>query len=78
VHHVLCVAQAPSEGPARGVVVEASNTKAGPQVALIVRSGRLRVGDIVVVGTEYGKVRAERLCQIQLDLTETQSYKYKN
>lgn len=48
--------QAPAEGPAQGVVVEASNTKAGPQVALIVRSGRLRVGDTIVVGTEYGKV----------------------
>uniref|UniRef100_A0A7S3QQL7 Tr-type G domain-containing protein n=2 Tax=Dunaliella tertiolecta TaxID=3047 RepID=A0A7S3QQL7_DUNTE len=52
--------QADAEGPAQGVVVEASNSKAGPQVALIVRSGRLRVGDTIVVGTEYGKVRALR------------------
>lgn len=27
------------------------------QVALVVRSGRLRVGDPIVVGTEYGRVR---------------------
>jgi translation initiation factor IF-2 len=38
------------------VVVEATSSKAGPQVALIVRSGRLKVGDSIVVGTEYGKV----------------------
>jgi len=33
-------------------------TAAGPQAAVIVRSGRLRVGDPIVVGTEHGKVRA--------------------
>ncbi len=45
-------------GAARAVVVEATQGRSGPQVTVVVRDGRLKVGDAVVVGTEFGKVRA--------------------
>lgn len=48
---------APGEGPATATVVETSMGRSGPQATVIVRRGRLRVGDVVLVGTEYGKVR---------------------
>ncbi len=42
-----------------GVVVEAQLDKGrGPVATVLVKSGTLRVGDIVVLGTEWGKVRA--------------------
>lgn len=51
---------APADGPATATVVEASMGQSGPQATVIVRSGRLRVGDPILVGTEYGKVREGR------------------
>ncbi len=45
--------------PARGVVVEARIDKGRGAVAtLLVQSGSLKLGDIVLAGTEYGRVRA--------------------
>lgn len=46
---------------AQGTVLEAKLTKSqGPVSTLLVQNGRLSVGDIVVVGPYYGKVRAMR------------------
>ena len=51
--------KASREGAARGVVVEASLDKGrGPVATLLVQSGTLRKGDIVLSGKEYGRVRA--------------------
>ena len=45
--------------PAEGRVVEAELDKGrGPVATVLVRRGTLRVGDIFVVGSEWGKVRA--------------------
>ena len=45
--------------PATGVVVEARIDKGiGPVATVIVRDGTLRAGDAVVVGAEWGRVRA--------------------
>ena len=45
--------------PASGVVIESKIEKGkGPVITLLVDSGTIRVGDIIVVGTENGKVRA--------------------
>ncbi len=50
--------KAPPEGPARGVVVEATVDKGrGPVATVLVQSGRLKHGDVVLCGTEYGRVR---------------------
>jgi len=47
------------EGPASGVVVESSLEKGRGAVAtVLVHQGRLSVGDAVLVGQEYGRVRA--------------------
>ena len=44
---------------ASGVVIESKIEKGkGPVITLLVDSGTIRVGDIIVVGTENGKVRA--------------------
>ncbi|BEU87555.1 translation initiation factor IF-2 [Selenomonas sp. TAMA-11512] len=44
---------------ARGVVIEAQLDKGrGPVASILVQSGTLRVGDSVVAGTTFGKVRA--------------------
>jgi translation initiation factor IF-2 len=46
-------------GPARGVVLEAHLDKGrGPVATVLVRSGELKVGDAVVAGAAWGKVRA--------------------
>lgn len=43
---------------ARGTVIEASLDKGrGPVATLIVETGTLRIGDVIVVGNTYGKVR---------------------
>jgi len=43
----------------RGTVIEAELDKGkGPVATLLIQDGTLRVGDIVVAGTTYGKVRA--------------------
>ena len=45
--------------PAEGVVIEAKlETGRGPVGTVLVQRGTLRVGDIVVAGTSWGKVRA--------------------
>ncbi|MGL5081009.1 MAG: translation initiation factor IF-2 [Microcoleaceae cyanobacterium] len=44
---------------ARGTVIEANLDKArGPVATLLVQNGTLRVGDVIVAGPVYGKVRA--------------------
>ncbi|MBK1691459.1 translation initiation factor IF-2 [Ectothiorhodospira mobilis] len=51
--------QAPREGPARGVVVESQLDKGrGPVATVLVQSGTLQKGDVVLSGQEYGRVRA--------------------
>ncbi|KAF6248325.1 P-loop containing nucleoside triphosphate hydrolase protein [Scenedesmus sp. NREL 46B-D3] len=51
--------KAPLDVPATGVVVEAQVAKGlGPIATVILRSGTLRLGDPIVVGTEHGRVRA--------------------
>jgi len=46
-------------GPAAGVVIEAEMDKSrGPLATVLVNSGTLKVGDTVVVGTTWGRVRA--------------------
>ena len=45
--------------PAEGAVIESRLTKgSGPVATVIIRKGTLRVGDIVIAGPYYGKVRA--------------------
>ncbi len=51
--------KAPKDGPARGAIVESSLDKGrGPVATVLVQSGTLRRGDIIVSGGEYGRVRA--------------------
>jgi translation initiation factor IF-2 len=51
--------QANPNRPAKGTVIEAHLDKArGPVATLLVQNGTLRVGDILVVGSAFGKVRA--------------------
>ena len=47
-----------AEGPAQGIVIESSLEKGRGAVAtLLVRSGTLRQGDMIIAGEEYGRVR---------------------
>lgn len=49
---------APTEGAARGTVVESSLDKGlGPVATVLVQSGTLRKGDILLCGTQFGRVR---------------------
>ena len=51
--------KAPITGPARGAIVESSLDKGrGPVATVLVQSGTLKRGDIIVSGGEYGRVRA--------------------
>ncbi|MBT8138029.1 MAG: translation initiation factor IF-2 [Gammaproteobacteria bacterium] len=51
--------KAPSDGAANGVVLESSLEKGRGAVAtLLVSSGKLSQGDAILVGQEYGRVRA--------------------
>tara|TARA_B100001105_G_scaffold250900_1_gene239891 strand:- start:2847 stop:4157 length:1311 start_codon:yes stop_codon:yes gene_type:complete len=50
---------APAEGMAAGVVIESRLDKGrGPVASILVQSGTLNQGDIVLCGLEYGRVRA--------------------
>ncbi len=50
---------APNEGPARGVVVESRLDKGrGPVATVLVQGGELNQGDNILVGQQYGRVRA--------------------
>ena len=51
--------KATKEGPARGVVVESTLDKGrGVMATLLVQSGTLSKGDIILAGNEFGKVRS--------------------
>ncbi len=51
--------KATPEGPAQGVVVEATLEKGrGPVATVLVQGGTLKRGDIMVCGKEFGRVRA--------------------
>lgn len=51
--------KAPVDAPAKGIIVEASLDKGRGTVAtLLVQSGTLRKGDMLLAGTAFGKVRA--------------------
>ncbi|MCF7979927.1 MAG: translation initiation factor IF-2 [Chromatiaceae bacterium] len=51
--------KAPIDGPAHGTIVESSLEKGRGTVAtVLVQSGTLRTGDMIVSGAEYGRVRA--------------------
>ena len=51
--------KATKEGPARGVVVESTLDKGrGVMATLLVQSGTLSKGDIILAGDEFGKVRS--------------------
>jgi translation initiation factor IF-2 len=50
---------APKSGPASGLVVEARLDKGrGPVATVLVQRGMLQKGDVILVGREYGRVRA--------------------
>ena len=51
--------QAAADGPAKGIVIEARLDKGkGPVATLLVQSGTLRRGDMVLAGQAFGRVRA--------------------
>jgi translation initiation factor IF-2 len=51
--------KAPAEAPAKGLVIEAKLDKGrGPVATVLVQSGTLKRGDIVLAGGTYGRVRA--------------------
>ena len=51
--------KAPNDVPAQGVVIESRLDKGrGPVASLLVQSGTLRSGDIVLAGLNFGRVRA--------------------
>lgn len=50
--------KAVEEGPARGLVIESSLEKGRGAVAtLLVQSGTLNLGDMIIAGEEYGRIR---------------------
>lgn len=51
--------KAPTDGTAKGVVIESRLDKGrGPVATILVQSGTLRKGDILLAGLQYGRVRA--------------------
>ena len=55
----LLEVSAPVEGNCRGVVIESRLDKGrGPVATILVQSGSLKKGDIIVAGSEFGRVRA--------------------
>jgi translation initiation factor IF-2 len=50
---------APIDAPAKGLVIEAQLDKGrGPVATVLVQSGTLKKGDVVLAGSSYGRVRA--------------------
>lgn len=50
---------AAAEGPARGIVIESRVDRGrGPVTSVLVQEGRLRIGDIMLVGANFGRNRA--------------------
>ncbi|UUX94783.1 translation initiation factor IF-2 [Aquabacterium sp. J223] len=50
---------APKDAPAKGLVIEARLDKGrGPVATVLVQSGTLKKGDVVLAGSSYGRVRA--------------------
>jgi translation initiation factor IF-2 len=51
--------KAPVDVPAKGLVIEAQLDKGrGPVATVLVQSGTLKIGDVVLAGQTYGRVRA--------------------
>ncbi|MFA9438493.1 translation initiation factor IF-2 [Uliginosibacterium sp. sgz301328] len=51
--------KAPVEAPAKGIVIEARLDKGrGPVCTLLVQSGTLRRGDVILAGATFGRIRA--------------------
>ncbi|MDR1064438.1 MAG: translation initiation factor IF-2 [Azoarcus sp.] len=51
--------RAPVDAPAKGLIVEARLDKGrGPVASLLVQSGTLRRGDVILVGATFGRIRA--------------------
>ncbi|KQU75678.1 MULTISPECIES: translation initiation factor IF-2 [unclassified Rhizobacter] len=51
--------KAPKDAPAKGLVIEAQLDKGrGPVATVLVQSGTLKRGDVVLAGSTYGRVRA--------------------
>ena len=51
--------KAPIDAPAKGLVIEAQLDKGrGPVATVLVQSGTLKKGDVVLAGSSYGRVRA--------------------
>ena len=51
--------KAVDEGPAKGIMIESRLDKGrGPVATILVTRGKLHLGDILLVGREYGRVRA--------------------
>jgi translation initiation factor IF-2 len=51
--------KAPVDAPAKGLVIEAKLDKGrGPVATVLVQSGTLKRGDVVLAGSSYGRVRA--------------------
>jgi translation initiation factor IF-2 len=51
--------KAPKEAPAKGVIIESRLDKGrGPMATLLVQSGTLKRGDIILAGQAFGRVRA--------------------
>ncbi len=47
------------QGPAQGIIVESSlSRQKGPVATVLVQEGELKVGDIIVCGTQYGRIKA--------------------
>jgi translation initiation factor IF-2 len=51
--------KAPTDAPAKGLVIEAKLDKGrGPVATVLVQSGTLKKGDVVLAGSSFGRVRA--------------------
>lgn len=51
--------KAPVDAAAKGLVIEAQLDKGrGPVATVLVQSGTLKIGDVVLAGSTYGRVRA--------------------